>query len=404
MDLTLRILTLNCWGLPQPAPLGSKDREKRMQEIAKELNTGRYDLVALQEIWSESDFHEIHAVSKDALPYAHYFHSGFTGSGVCVFSRSPIKDTYMHRYSLNGFAHHIHRGDWFGGKVIGMISTVVQGIKINFYSTHIHAEYNRSNDLYLPHRVIQAFEMSQLVKLSSDSADISIVTGDLNLEPEDLGYQLVMKNAELEDAWVARANKDEKDLGATCDVPSNCYVTQETLKHWPNGKRIDYILYHHSKRVTVSTETCEVTMGKIPGEGELNYSDHQGLYAQLKITSSDQDDRNEYRREKKETAEALGPLLERSMALIEEGEDRVKSDRRFFMVSVAALVIVLLFTLNLELSYPSLTIMALGLRFLVVLCLGFSVWYGFVGLTMEEKALKAAKAGMNVLLRNTGDE
>ncbi len=71
----------------------------------------------------------------------------------------------------------------------------------------IHAEYDKSNDLYLPHRVVQAFEMSQFIKATSTGADLSIATGDLNMEPLDLGYRLVITNAVLEDAWMKRLNK-----------------------------------------------------------------------------------------------------------------------------------------------------------------------------------------------------
>jgi sphingomyelin phosphodiesterase 2 len=65
----------------------------------------------------------------------------------------------------------------------------------------IHAEYNRDNDLYLSHRLVQAYELSQFVRHTSVSADLSILMGDLNLEPVDLGYRLVLANAALSDAW-----------------------------------------------------------------------------------------------------------------------------------------------------------------------------------------------------------
>ncbi len=65
--------------------------------------------------------------------------SGYLGSGVCVFSRFPVVDTLMHRYSLNGFAHHVHRGDWFGGKVVGMVRIKLNGFLLNFYSSHVSA-------------------------------------------------------------------------------------------------------------------------------------------------------------------------------------------------------------------------------------------------------------------------
>lgn len=46
-----------------------------------------YDIVGLQELWSYYDFVRLSEQVSSVYPYFHYFHSGFTGSGVCVFSR-----------------------------------------------------------------------------------------------------------------------------------------------------------------------------------------------------------------------------------------------------------------------------------------------------------------------------
>ncbi len=63
------------------------------------------------------------------------------------------------------------------------------------------------------------------------------------------------------------------------------------------------------------------------------------------------------RREAEKKSDALRPLLEQSVELISEGESRVKSDRKFFMASVLGLAVVLIYTLNLEFSVPSLAVM-----------------------------------------------
>lgn len=90
-----------------------------------------------------------------------------------------------------------------------------KSILVHLYTTHIHAEYDRDNDLYLSHRLVQvrpvvallvrsyvqAYELSNFVRFTSESADISLVMGDLNLEPCDLGYKMVCVNGELTDVW-----------------------------------------------------------------------------------------------------------------------------------------------------------------------------------------------------------
>lgn len=89
------------------------------------------------QVWSESDYEQLRSVVSAVLPYAFYFHSGFIGSGVCVLSRWPILDTLMFRYSLNGYAHHVHRGDWFGGKVVGLVRIRRDNLHFHVYTTHV---------------------------------------------------------------------------------------------------------------------------------------------------------------------------------------------------------------------------------------------------------------------------
>lgn len=68
----------------------------------------------------------------------------------------------------------------------------------------LHAEYDAFHDQYLPHRVAQAFEFSQFVKMTSETADLSIVAGDFNTEPSDLPYQVIIHNADCVDAYLTQ--------------------------------------------------------------------------------------------------------------------------------------------------------------------------------------------------------
>jgi len=76
----------------------------------------------------------------------------------------------------------------------------------------IHAEYNRANDEYLAHRVAQSFSLAQFVRFTSARAQLTLVCGDLNLEPTDLGLRLIRENTGLGDCWLdkvwARIHKE----------------------------------------------------------------------------------------------------------------------------------------------------------------------------------------------------
>lgn len=41
----------------------------------------------------------------------------------------------------------------------------------------------------MAHRVLQAFDTAQFIKLTSGGADFVILAGDLNTEPGDLAYR-----------------------------------------------------------------------------------------------------------------------------------------------------------------------------------------------------------------------
>lgn len=45
-----------------------------MAAIAEVLATGNYDVVCLQEIWSDADYHMIKDKVSGVLPFSHYFY------------------------------------------------------------------------------------------------------------------------------------------------------------------------------------------------------------------------------------------------------------------------------------------------------------------------------------------
>ena len=153
MELSLTVLTLNCWGIAGI----SKDRKRRMEAIGSELSSGKYDFVFLQEVWVEEDFQLIVQKCHQVLPFSHYFLSGVIGSGVCILSRAKIRNVFFHTWPINGYIvtnyqhlliilkltvwliikHKIHHGDWFGGKGVGMCTVSHRGYTINLYVTHV---------------------------------------------------------------------------------------------------------------------------------------------------------------------------------------------------------------------------------------------------------------------------
>ncbi|CAD5228881.1 unnamed protein product [Bursaphelenchus okinawaensis] len=396
--MKFKLVTLNIWLLPYPHPLGSKDRKYRLEKFCEELKELDVDVVCLQELWNEKDFLYLHSELLHKFPHGHYFHSGFTGSGVGVLSAHKIKGTLIHRYSLNGFAHHVHRGDWFGGKIVGMVELDWNGKSVTVYTTHLHAEYNRENDLYLPHRIAQCFELAQFVRYTSGASDMILLAGDFNIEPEDLGYLIIRYVGNLYDAWENRPNVEDKD-GMTCERPDNIYTPAYMRKACPEGKRLDYIMYQSGKSC-LQLEECTTCFNHINDDKPTNFSDHVGVTATFKVSSGDDSP----------SADVCLPnvplpnsFLEKALTIVEEGEVRVLWDRRLFMAMCIIAFSLILLTINLENVFPSTTLIVETSRFILTLFIGFCLWHGLVGLTMERKALRETKHTIRNMLNMDAD-
>jgi len=111
---SIRILSLNCWGLK----FISKLRNERLTEIGNQIAAAspQPDIVGLQECWTQQDYNAIREKTQHILPYGKFYHSGIFGGGLVILSRWPILESNMVRYPLNGRPAAFYRGDWFVGK------------------------------------------------------------------------------------------------------------------------------------------------------------------------------------------------------------------------------------------------------------------------------------------------
>uniref|UniRef100_A0A8C6Z106 Sphingomyelin phosphodiesterase 2 n=1 Tax=Nothoprocta perdicaria TaxID=30464 RepID=A0A8C6Z106_NOTPE len=273
--LQLRVFNLNCWGIRYL----SKRRQERVRLLGDTLRREPFDLVLLQEVWSEQDYALLQEKLGKCCPFSHYFRSGVIGSGLCVFSKFPILDTFLHQYSLNGYPYMLWHGDWFCGKSVGLVVLQIDGIVFNVYVTHLHAEYCRDKDTYLPHRLVQTWELAQFIRHTSQAADVVLLGGDLNTQPQDLGMRLLRGCTGLRDAF-AEAERFEGCKDGCTLVPSNCFTVKTELRPFPLGIRIDYILYKAVSNVAVTCKELWTTTGTAPGR-DIPYSDHEAVMATL---------------------------------------------------------------------------------------------------------------------------
>jgi len=366
-QLKLKALTLNCWGLYEPI---SKLRTSRIKAIGEELAKSEYDIVMLQEIWIESDYELLCSLVLKTMPYVHYFHSGMFGSGLCIFSKYPIMETFQHAYRLCGFPHKVMHGDWFGGKAVGLAVIQCAQHRINVYVTHTHAGYGAGAD-YATHKAVQAYELSQFIRQTSSGCDGVLVAGDLNDTSDHPYINLIKNNANLHDAWSDQRCQHDDNEGNT----SNSWPT---IRPTVSSSRIDYILYRNNTGFDMICDECFTTMKKIPGQ-TYNFSDHLGVAAHFTLK------RNITVQAPCISDSALSSL-EGILPIVEQGLRQAQADRVFF--SAAALICLIAIGLSGHLGlWSSLGMVDSILRTVLTLGAWFCAWMGIVTHIHEVNAL-----------------
>lgn len=214
---SIRILTLNCWGLKYL----SKYRTERLAEIGHRIATysPQLDIVGLQECWTLADYLAIRDRTRSILPYGKFYHSGIFGGGLVILSRWPITESSMYRYPLNGRPTAFFRGDWFVGKGVACAAiSLPDGLRVEVFNTHLHAPYEKEpNDSYICHRTAQAWEIAKLMHAASDRGSLVIGLGDFNMVPLSFAHVLIESQAGVRDVW--RVVKPGSSVGASIDPP-----------------------------------------------------------------------------------------------------------------------------------------------------------------------------------------
>ncbi|XP_030026289.1 putative neutral sphingomyelinase [Manduca sexta] len=383
MEFRLNVFTLNCWGIP----IVSKNRKERFEAISKYLLESSHSIVCLQEVWSEKDYLFLRDNLKHVLPYSHYFYSGVLGSGLCVFSKWVIKDVFFHQWPLNGYIHKVHHGDWFGGKGVGLCRIKCGERLVNIYCTHLHAEYH-VDDIYLAHRVLQAYSTAEFVNLTTYPADISILAGDLNTAPGDLSFKILTQLPSLVDPYDMKCEDTPGKLKAsgTCDNANNSYSDQKLASKLPEGKRIDHILFH----VNSSWEAHVLNFGnpleeRVPGQ-TFSYSDHNAVALELLIKPSEH--RINQRQDSK--GDCFDETITQAIKVCEEATVNISKSKKLFLTAGTLIFLFLLATVG---FWPNFIVYDV----IKLIITGLCFYYLIMGSLWNKIELNSLKAGLSAL-------
>lgn len=372
---SLRVISLNCWGLKYL----SKHRHERLVEIGRQLAAASPEpsIVGLQECWTQQDYVAIRKLTKSILPYGKFYWSGIFGGGLAILSKWPIEESSMYRYPLNGLPWAFYRGDWFVGKGVACarmrIGPDLKDV-LEVFCTHLHAPYQKEpNDTYLCHRTAQAWEIAKLMRHAAERGHIVLGLGDFNMLPLSLAHRLIEAHSPAKDIWRlvkpdsaigAAENEVEKvrgkpiptakqclvEHGATCDSCLNTWRWSKRMqKDLDKGKdtgidletpderakRLDYIFLANPTSHRWKIEGVEVGMTMRHPALRCSLSDHFSVEATLV--------REQGIPEQTGTVEYL-PLetYNEVIAIIEEYDARERQQRRLrlahFVTEVAVAV------------------------------------------------------------------
>ncbi|KAL1595049.1 phospholipase C type enzyme [Paraconiothyrium brasiliense] len=304
---TLRILSLNCWGLKYI----SKLRNERLSEIGNQIAAADPppDIIGLQECWTQQDYNVIREKTKHLLPYGKFYFSGIFGGGLVILSRWPIEESSMTQYPLNGRPAAFYRGDWFVGKGVAYARIRMGPTRRDIaevFCTHLHAPYEAEpHDSYICHRTAQAWEITKLMRGAAERGHLVIGLGDFNMTPLSLAHRIIETHSPVRDVWrilypdssIGAAKDRVEQLrnapmpnaeynitknGATCDSALNTWrwnkahsqrlakgenVQIEPTVDDPNAKRLDYIFFssgsHHDASSGQSSAEWTLKVAKV---------------------------------------------------------------------------------------------------------------------------------------------
>lgn len=289
----LRVITLNCWGIP----VTSRDRVERMHAIGKTISDMRMDVIGLQEMFLRSDRDIIEGyLKKGGVNYSRYYPSGNFGSGLFILSRYPIVNDQFWRFNVLGKPNDLIRPEYYSGKGLAFARIQTPSGTLDVYNTHQIAPYvELTGHVYLSHRVAQAYQSAQIVNDNSSGYPV-IFMGDLNSPPTELTYRVLRHYGDLEDSF-SLANPDDPGYTMTPDMN---YIL---VKYEP--ERADYILFRSGNEIALNLTTSKVVMDSVPEEFSQtikDFSDHYGVLSVFNMVPAEEG------------------IIEERVSLVEDGE------------------------------------------------------------------------------------
>ncbi len=204
------VVSYNVAGVPVVHP----KIDARMKAIGELLAKSGYDVVALQEVWRDSDAEKL--IKASCFPYhARSKQRWIFGDGLLILSRFKVLESES--ISFEHRTQHWLRpdGEQFAHKGALLARLEAPGGELDVVDTHFVADYDSHQN-----NEIRAKQTKQLVEWVAqfERGRRYVLAGDLNMAPQDPIMAELLRGLELRDP-----------CGASCE-------------HTSRDRRIDYVL------------------------------------------------------------------------------------------------------------------------------------------------------------------
>lgn len=222
---------------------------------------------------------------------------------------------------------------------------------------------------------------------------LQVLAGDLNIEPYDLAFRLILSTAKLTDSCT------ETTL-STNECIHNSYTPDAIKAGQPEGKRIDYILYRPGKMYL--TEIIKHTLplaSTIPVNKKISYSDHEAVLTIFRIKHADDD--RPHNADEPDICEFINHItpLQESIQVCKDNLIELKSNRNLYLIMALVTLFLLCWVIDIVPSF-SLKIVYTLLKLALSGILLYFIFMATLWHAMEWNGVLAGKLAMEMALDN----
>lgn len=272
-----KFLTYNIWGLNG---IAGGQATWRYPEIAKQLRA--YDVVSLQEVWSEKAADMLRGLEKDFLHVLRSDHMERTlwGSGMALLSRFPVIEYQTLFYkSCFGADCLIRKGALFARL------KMPDGSLLDVYNTHLNSaqkigNWNIGNNI----RLSQMHQLRKWIEKRSVKENVDyVLLGDFNIPEESKTYTQMLEILNVIDLLRFHHPKRDDYPFFTYDDERNSWIEKSDDPLRVNQVRLDYFFLGNGPS-DIQMQNGGLAMHesiKISDQSERHLSDHFAVAVEL---------------------------------------------------------------------------------------------------------------------------